>query len=164
MLSAIFCVTMRMPASTELAACKGMIISAASKADVLKTFARNISDACEDGTLFTMANPGFILWTLARLCPEVCPDVYKALKTAESSLDKFALSFLQRTWSSSEGQTYGLPRDESLQSVYCSLDEFKTHAEERLLDTRLTNPTKAAWRCVVMGKELYGSDGSEVRR
>ena len=141
-----------------------LTLSAASKADVLKTFARNISDACEDGTLFTMANPGFILWTLARLCPEVCPDVYKALKTAESSLDKFALSFLQRTWSSSEGQTYGLPRDESLQSVYCSLDEFKTHAEERLLDTRLTNPTKAAWRCVVMGKELYGSDGSEVRR
>lgn len=141
-----------------------LILPVESKDDVLKAFAKNICAACENGTLFTMASPGFILWILAQVNPEFCPRVYTALKMQDPTLDKFALSFLQSSWSSSGGWTYGMPRDESLHSVYCPLDEFKTHAAERLLDNRLTNPTRAAWRSVVEGKNLYGSDGREVSR
>ena len=131
---------------------------------VLKTFAANVLDAAKADRLFQMNNPGLILWTLARAVPAGCPAVYVAAKTVQPSLDNFAMEFLGSSWDSTKGQSYGLPRDEALRSVYCPLDELKAHAASRLEDERLLNPTRAAWRSVVEGKYLYGVDGSEASR
>ncbi|MDP2218859.1 MAG: P-loop NTPase fold protein [Hydrogenophaga sp.] len=131
---------------------------------VLQAFAANVLKAAQEDHLFQMNNPGFILWTLARSAPADCPAVYAAVKAVQPSLDNFALEFLRNSWDSTSGQTYSLPRDESLQSVYCPLVDFKAHAASRLEDETLRNPAKAAWRSVVEEKNLYGVDGSEARR
>lgn len=131
---------------------------------VLQAFAANVLKAAQEDRLFQMNNPGFILWTLARSVPTDCPAIYAAVKAVQPSLDNFALEFLRNSWDSTNGQTYSLPRDESLHSVYCPLDDFKAHAASRLEDESLRNPAKAAWRSVVEGRNLYGVDGSEARR
>ena len=131
---------------------------------VLQAFAANVLKAAQEDRLFQMNNPGFILWTLARSVPTDCPAIYAAVKAVQPSLDNFALEFLRNSWDSTNGQTYSLPRDESLHSVYCPLDDFKAHAASRLEDKSLRNPAKAAWRSVVEGRNLYGVDGSEARR
>ena len=131
---------------------------------VLQAFAANVLKAAQEDRLFQMNNPGFILWTLARSVPTDCPAIYVAVKAVQPSLDNFALEFLRNSWDSTNGQTYSLPRDESLHSVYCPLDDFKAHAASRLEDESLRNPAKAAWRSVVEGRNLYGVDGSEARR
>lgn len=131
---------------------------------VLQAFAANVLKAAQEDRLFQMNNPGFILWTLARSVPTDCPAIYAAVKAVQPSLDNFALEFLRNSWDSTNGQTYSLPRDESLHSVYCPLDDLKAHAASRLEDESLRNPAKAAWRSVVEGRNLYGVDGSEARR
>ena len=131
---------------------------------VLQAFAANVLKAAQEDRLFQMNNPGFILWTLARSVPTDCPAIYAAVKAVQPSLDNFALEFLRNSWDSTNGQTYSLPRDESLHSVYCPLDDFKAHAASRLEDESLRNPAKAAWRSVIEGRNLYGVDGSEARR
>jgi hypothetical protein len=131
---------------------------------VLQAFSANVLRAAEEDRLFKMNNPGFILWTLARSVPSICPAVYAAAKTAQPSLDSFAMEFLRNSWDASKGQTYSLPRDEALHSVYCPVEDFKAHAASRLGDWSLENPAKAAWRSVVEGKNLYGVDGSEANR
>ncbi len=131
---------------------------------VLQAFAANVLKAAQEDRLFQMNNPSFILWTLARSVPTDCPAIYAAVKAVQPSLDNFALEFLRNSWDSTHGQTYSLPRDESLHSVYCPLDDFKAHAASRLEDESLRNPAKAAWRSVVEGRNLYGVDGSEARR
>ena len=131
---------------------------------VLQAFAANVLKAAQEDRLFQMNNPGFILWTLARSVPTDCPAIYAAVKAVQPSLDNFALEFLRNSWDSTNGQTYSMPRDESLHSVYCPLDDFKAHAASRLEDESLRNPAKAAWRSVVEGRNLYGVDGSEARR
>ncbi|WP_207402248.1 P-loop NTPase fold protein, partial [Acidovorax sp. SD340] len=137
---------------------------AGARDGVLQAFAANVLKAAKEDRLFQMNNPGFILWTLARSVPTDCPAVYAAVKAVQPSLDNFALEFLRNSWDSTNGQTYSLPRDESLHSVYCPIDDFKAHAASRLEDESLRNPGKAAWRSVVEGKNLYGVDGSEARR
>ena len=135
-----------------------------SREDTLQAFAGNVLKAAKEDRLFLMSNPGFILWTLARCVPAACPAVFAAAKAVQPSLDSFALEFLGGTWDSNKGQSYRLPRDESLHSAYCLIDDFKAHAASRLEDTSLGYPAKAAWRSVVEGKSLYGVDGSETRR
>jgi len=88
---------------------------------VLQAFAANVLKAAQEDRLFQMNNPGFILWTLARSVPTDCPAIYAAVKAVQPSLDNFALEFLRNSWDSTNGQTYSLPRDESLHSVYCRL-------------------------------------------
>ena len=131
---------------------------------VLQAFSANVLKAAEEARLFQMNNPGFILWTLARSVPSACPAVYAAAKVRQPSLDNFAVEFLRNSWDASKGQTYSLPRDDSLHSVYLPIDDFKAHAASRLEDETLANPAKAAWRSVVEGKNLYGVDGSEANR
>ncbi len=131
---------------------------------VLQAYSSNVLRAAEEDRLFKMNNPAFILWTLARSVPSVCPAVYAAAKAAQPSLDSFAMEFLRNSWDASKGQTYSLPRDEALHSVYVPIEDFKAHAVSRLGDGSLENPAKAAWRSVVEGKNLYGVDGSEASR
>ena len=134
-----------------------------SKARILEAFSSNILKASQDDVLFEKINPGFILWTLARLVPRVCPDVYEVLKAKDATLDQFALQFLGSSWDSTNGVAYSMPSDEALHSVYCPVEQFKAHAAERLKDASLVNPSRAAWRSVVEGKSLYGVDGSDTR-
>lgn len=131
---------------------------------VLQAYSANVLRAVEEDRLFKMNNPGFILSTLARSVPSACPAVYAAAKTAQPSLDGFAMEFLRNSWDTIKGQTYSLPHDEALHSVYCPIEDFKGHAVSRLGDGSLENPEKAAWRSVVEGNILYGIDGSEANR
>ena len=131
---------------------------------VLQAFAANVLKAAQEDRLFQMNNPGFILWTLARSVPTDCPAIYAAVKAVQPSLDNFALEFLRNSWDSTNGQTYSLPRDESLHSVYRPLADFKAHAASRSADGSLRTSANAAWRSVVEGRNLYGVDGSEARR
>lgn len=141
-----------------------VMVSADSKEDILKAFAFNVLSASAHNLLFEKINPGSILWTTARLVPDVCPDIYKVLKTKDPMLDQFALAFLGSTWDSTNGTAYSMPSDEALLSAYCPIEQFKAHAAERLKDQSLTYPTRAAWRAVVEGKSLYGIDGTDTRR
>lgn len=137
---------------------------AGARDGVLQAFAANVLKAAKEDRLFQMNHPGLVLWTLARSVPTDCPGVYAAVKAVQPSLDNFALEFLRNSWDSTNGQTYSLPRDESLHSVYCPVDDLKAHAASRLEDQNLRNPARAAWRSVVEGKNLYGVDGSEAWR
>lgn len=141
-----------------------IVASAEAKTEILQTFASNVLKASESGRLFEMNNPGFTLWTMARAVPGACPEIFKALKAEDYTLDKFALQFLGGSRDSNKGAMYSLPRDETLHSVYCPVDEFKVHAAARLADQSLDYPAKAAWRSVVEGKRLYGVDGTEADR
>lgn len=141
-----------------------LIASDEVRESVLQAFSANVLTAAEEDRLFKKNNPGFILWTLARSVPSACPAVYAAAKAAQPSLDSFAMEFLRNSWDASKGQTYSLPRDEALHSVYVPIEDFKAHAVSRLGDGSLENPAKAAWRSVVEGKNLYGVDGSEASR
>ena len=110
------------------------------------------------------AQSGFIMWTMSRVAPEKCPAIFNALQVLDPTLDSFALCYLGGSWDSTNGTSYSLPRDESLQEVYCPLADLKSHATKRLHDASLQYPARAAWRSVVEGKRLYGVDGSEYRR
>jgi len=94
----------------------------------------------------------------------VCSELLSILKTSDPNLDRFALHFLSSSWDSSNGAAFSLPDEEFLVSAYCSLDDLKVHARQRLEDVDLGYPARAAWQSVVEGKSLYGFDGSQVRR
>lgn len=143
---------------------EGIELPGKGKIKVLRAFSSNVLDAARNGNLFEMNNPGFILWTMARLVPKECPDLFVVLKESDPTLDDFARHYLGGSWDSTKGDSYSLPRDESLREVYCPLAAFKAHAAERLRDTGILNPERAAWRSVVEGKRLYGVDGSEAER
>ncbi|KWS17195.1 hypothetical protein AL064_26070 [Pseudomonas syringae pv. syringae] len=139
-------------------------LSAARKKTCAAAFATNVTEVGKRGALLDQNRPGFILWTLARLAPQACPNLLHILKDSDPSLDRFALEFLSNSWDSSNGQAYGLPAEEAVSLAFWSLDEFKAHARKRLLDRDLEYPVRAAWQSVVDGKVLYGMDGSVVTR
>ena len=139
-------------------------LSAARKKTFASAFATNVTEVGKRGDLLDQNRPGFILWTLARLAPQACPNLLHILKDSDPSLDRFALEFLSHSWDSSNGQAYGLPAEEAVTLAFWSLDEFKAHARKRLLDRDLEYPVRAAWQSVVDGKVHYGVDGSVVTR
>lgn len=134
------------------------------KNKIIAAYATNVIEAGRRGDLLDNNLPGFISWTLARLAPEACPEVYGFLKAQDPSLDRFAMKFLGSSWDSTNGRAYSLPEEESLIAAYCPLADFKAHARKRLRDPLLSYPARAAWQSVVSGKTLYGIDGSEMRR
>jgi hypothetical protein len=138
-------------------------LPAESKDKVLLSFTANVIQSARTGHLLKKNNAGYILWTMARVAPKNCPILFSALKEMDPTLDQFALHYLGGSWDSTNGSSYRLPRDATLHEVYCSLDDFKSHAETRLQDTSLQYPGRAAWRSVVESKCLYGIDGSEAR-
>lgn len=134
-----------------------------SKAAVLRAYSDNVLEAAKTGVLLNKIQSGFILWTMSRVAPEKCPAIFNALQALDPTLDRFALCYLGGSWDSTNGTSYSLPRDKSLQEVYCPLVDFQSHAAERLQDPSLQYPARAAWRSVVEGKSFYGVDGSEAR-
>jgi hypothetical protein len=131
-----------------------------SKAKLAEKLANNILEAAKVDRLLKTCNPSFLLWRLSEVAPAVCPEVFAAMKTKDTSLDTFALAILSHSFDSTKGQRYSMPDDRSKVEAYCSLDEFKKHASERIADTTLELPAKAAWRAVVEEKIIYGVDGS----
>jgi hypothetical protein len=142
----------------------GIDLPANCKDKVLRAFCINVLDAANDGTLLEKSNAGFILWTMARVAPRECPELFSVLKASDPTLDRFALCYLGGSWDSTKGNAYSLPRDASLHEVYCPLSDFKSHAAARLKHASLQYPERAAWRSVVEGKSLYGIDGTEANR
>lgn len=131
---------------------------------MLTNFSQNVLKACHDDKFFSLANPGFILWTLGRVVPNDCSVVFQALKSNDPMLDKFALEFFRHSYDSTKGQTYSLPDDPGLLDSFCPLDEFMILAAARLTDDTLDYPARAAWKAVVEGKKLYAVDGSDANR
>jgi hypothetical protein len=140
----------------------GIRLPAKSKGRVLPAFSGNVLEAARAGALLDKNHAGFILWTMARVAPQECPSLFNVLKESDPTLDRFALYYLGGSWDSTKGTSYSLPRDTSLQGVYCPLEDFKSHAAARLQDASLHYPERAAWRSVVEGKSLYGVDGTET--
>lgn len=142
----------------------GIQVPTKDKGRVLRAFSENVLGAAKAGNLLKLNHSGFILWTMARVAPRKCPELFSVLKASDPTLDQFALLFLGGSWDSTNGDSYSLPRDASLHEVYCPLADFKSHATVRLLDASLQYPARAAWRSVVEGNCLYGIDGTVARR
>ena len=133
-----------------------------SKDELSVIFSANVLHACEDNKIFGFADPQSIFLALSIIAPEECKKVYAALKATDPTLDEFALAIMTRSFDTVKGRTYKLSVE--LIDPYCPLNEFKTHAINRLADETLTYPARAAWRSVAEDKNLYAVDGTVVRR
>ncbi|MEE4178993.1 P-loop NTPase fold protein [Pseudomonas viridiflava] len=131
------------------------------KSQIIETFKKNVIDATQAGYLLKIHSAGQLLWTLSRVAVDICPQIYELLREQDSSLDKFALCFLSRGWDSVKGDYFSIPRDIAVLTAYCSLNDFKNHATDRLTDQTLEYPARAAWQSVVDEKVLYGIDGTD---
>ncbi len=142
----------------------GPLVCAPSEKDrLVRTLAKNALSAAERDSLLRTCNPAFVLWNLGRIAKDECPKIFEAVKAADPSLNGFALEILRHSFDSSEGQTYALPKDSSVLAAYCPLGSFRKHAQERLADTSMTFPARAAWQSVVEDQPFCGKDGSPAR-
>ncbi|WP_047783674.1 P-loop NTPase fold protein [Variovorax paradoxus] len=133
-----------------------------NKEKLQRTFAKNCLTAAKTGRLLQTCIPHIILWNLAKFAKNDCPQIFEALKTADPSLDRFAVEILRDNFDSHKGQMYALSEGAVLEA-YCPIPRFRKHAEGRLTDTAMTFPARAAWQALVEGKRLYGKDGSLAR-
>ncbi len=124
---------------------------------------KNILAAAAADRLFTTCNPGFLLWRLKAIAPKICPKVFAAIKSADPTLDGFALAFFAHSYDSIKGQRYSLPDERAKLEAYCSLKTLQNHAKKRLADPTLQLPARAVWRAIVDEKSVYGIDGSDAR-
>jgi KAP family P-loop domain len=138
-----------------------MLLAEKGREHVLRAFSTNVLDAAKANRLLKASNAGFILWTMARVAPEVCPDLLSALKVSDPTLDSFASNYLSARWDSSKGWSYSLHDNVAHDEAYWPLEQIRAHAAERLKDPALQYPARAAWQAVVEGKRLYG-DGSDA--
>jgi len=137
-------------------------LGAEQREEVIEAFAKNALEAARNESLLDKNRSGFVLWTLGRLAPQVCSELFSVLKAIDPGLDRFAVEFLGSSWDSTKGRAFSLPDEESLVGAYCSLDNLKAHAQKRLKDSDLGYPVRAAWQSVVEGKRLYAVDGSPM--
>jgi hypothetical protein len=134
-----------------------------SRTEILCTVSKNVADAAKNDHLFEKNGAGLILHVMARLAPTSCPSLFEIMLNVDPTLDRFALHYLEDRWSSTKGASYSLPEEKDLHDVFCPLETLKAHAAQRLRDTQLQNPGRAAWRSVIEGKRLYGVDGTEAK-
>ena len=132
------------------------------KEELIAFFAANAVAASARGQLLATCNPGLILWNLSRLSPEVCPQVFEALRKTDPSLDSFALQMLKHSFDFNNGQAYRPPEEDAVLEAYCPLSSLREQARSRLADASLDYPGRAAWQSLVEGRALYGKDGSAV--
>lgn len=133
----------------------------AKEEELIALFAANAVAASVGGQLLAACNPRLILRNLSRLAPQLCPQVFEALREADPLLDGFALQILKSSFHSN-GQAYAPPKNDDILKAYCSLENLLEHARSRLADTSLGYPGRAAWQSLVDDCELYGEDGSVV--
>jgi len=128
------------------------------------SYAINVQKAAQEGRLFKSPTSGYLLWRLAEWKPDACAAVMDAIKIADPTMDQFALSFLSRSYDSVKGQTFSLPKHIQRLEAFMPLGAFKEHARQRLEDTQIGYPLKAAWRAAFEDKNLYAVDGTDARR
>lgn len=133
-------------------------------ADDIDAFAENLLCAARDGYLFKGLTPGYLLWRMADWKPVACKPVLNAMLASDPSLDKFVVEFLSHSYDSVKGQTYSLPDEIERLEAFLPLEDLRERARQRLDDSQIAYPLKAAWRAVLEGKKLYAVDGSEARR
>lgn len=137
---------------------------ASEKDGLFARFSENVLQAAKEARIFSAANPSLVLWTLARVAPERCPEVFAAIQIAEPSLDEFARALLNASYDSHKGQAYALPQDTWLVEAYTPLEALRDHGACRLHDQSLGYPERAVWRALVEGSNLYAVDGTAVDR
>lgn len=130
---------------------------------LMKVFADNIERAIIDNSLFEKSAPDYILWVAALLMPGRCKDIFRYLIENDSTGDKFIEVYLRNSFDSFKGQLYGLPKEIKQIEAFVPLQELKEMAAQRLSDSSLRYPTKAAWRSVLEGGFIYGKDGTVAR-
>lgn len=123
-------------------------------------FALNVQAAASDNRLLKIGEPGSVLWTLARLAPQSCPQVFEATMNHDPSLDGFAMAILGSVFVSGIGQAFQVPSEPGLIDAYCPLEDLRALARRRLDDSSLEYPARAAWRSLLEEKSIYGMDGS----
>ena len=134
------------------------------RGELVEIFSKNVTQAAKEGWLLDVCNPSFIFWNFWRISGSLCPEIFQYMKDSDPTLDAFALAILKHSFDSHKGQTYGLHDNRNAINAYCSIDELKRHASERLSDNELTFPARAAWQAVVDEKIYYGVDGSMASR
>jgi hypothetical protein len=132
--------------------------------DDIQVYADNVLRAAKEGRLFKSPQPGYLLWRLAEWMPSVCGEVMSAIQLTDPQLDLFVMAFLNHSRDSIKGNAFSLPEDIKRLEAFMPLADLRKRAQQRLEDTLLDYPLKAAWRAVLEGKKLYAVDGSEARR
>lgn len=141
-----------------------MTAAVEDKDRLVDSLANNVLSTAKEGGLLKTCNAHFILRSVARLTPSVCPPIFEELKRIDPSLDEFALEILHDSSDSSNGRAYALPKELPVLEAYCSLEVLALHATERLADASMDFPARAAWLSVVEKKSFYGKDGSICER
>jgi KAP family P-loop domain len=126
---------------------------------LLETLAKNIEAFAKTGSIFNTTNPEYILWTAAALIPDRCKAIFRNIEKHDPSLDKFVEVFLRYSFDSHQGQTYGVPHEIERLERFVSLADLKRRGEQRLEDSRMQYPVRAAWRAIVEGGRFYGRSG-----
>lgn len=132
------------------------------KTNLVGQFVDNVFSSVNSGEFFNLSKPTTILKYLSRLAPGKCEELYLLFKKIDPSLDNFAQKFLIDSYENGR-VVFGLPKEIGRLESYCSLEQFRHHAQERLKDNDLTTSARAAWRSVVEGK-LIAENGSYVSR
>lgn len=133
-----------------------------SKTEILGTFTENIQSSLRNGSFYIKHSPGLILFAANKLVPEACAEIFSLSKSVDPSCDKFIEAYLQGTWDSSNGQRYTMREICDVEN-FVSICDLKQLAVGRLADLNMSYPTRAAWRAVIEGGEIYGKDGSIVK-
>lgn len=127
-------------------------------------FAENVAQAVDADRFFKMSSPGYVLLCFSSIAPASCPAIFSAIKKKDPTLDTFALELLAHAFDSVKGQTYSLVEPIERLTAFVDLEEPERHAKQRLADTTLGYPARAAWRSVIEKQSLYGVDGSASSR
>lgn len=133
----------------------------ALKEELFDAFAKNVMRAADNCRVLKTANFGWILWTLGGSRPQECKKIFEAISRCDPNLDKFAVSMFSHSYDSVKGRSFQMPNDTARVEAFSPLDFLVEHAKSRLDDPDLNYPERAAWRCIVEEKALYGLDGSE---
>lgn len=142
---------------------RDLVAPESAKADALERFSQNVLQASKSKNFFDLADPGYVLWVLART-QTPAREVFETLRMSDPTLDAFATHFFKHSFDSTKGQTFSLPDEMDRLTAFCSLEELQAHAAERLTDKNLSFPARAAWMAVVQGKKVYAVDGSPADR
>lgn len=122
----------------------------ADREQLLESFAENVLNAAKANTLTKRANPASILWHLAKLAPQYCPDVFAAIRSVDPTLDSFATEVFKHSYQNPGGQVYFM-NDASYVAPFCNIEELLNHARKRISDGAAL-PALAAWKALAEGK------------
>ena len=135
-----------------------VLASTEDKDELVSAFVRNIVDMAGKGSMANCAHAAHALYTVARLSPDACRDIYQAAGTARRGFDDFVMALLNWGHDSYKGTAFKVKQDVEL---YAPLERWEELAKERLEDPHLQYPAKAAWLAIATGKVLYAVDGTE---